>query len=1058
LKTERSETMLTRVSLWKIYFFLPALPVFGAVEFNRDIRPILSDKCFPCHGPDSNNRFTKLRFDTEAGAKQALAGGRLAIVPGDPTHSEMLHRITAPEATKRMPPVNSGYKLTDAEISQIRRWIEEGARWQQHWAWIAPQRPDLPAVRDAKWVRNPIDSFVLERLEREGIRPSLEAERERLIRRVSLDLTGLPPSPAEVDAFITETSPDAYEKVVDRLLASPRYGERMAERWLDAARYADSHGYQTDGERQMWRWRDWVIDAFNQNMRFDRFTIEQLAGDLLPNATLEQRIATGFNRNHRANAEGGIVPEEYQVEYVVDRVSTTATVWLGITLGCARCHDHKYDPFSQKDFYRVFAYFNNVAEKGRIRKVGNTEPMIPAPTREQQPALREAERKLKAAQAKFAAFEPDLAAAQRVWERSLERSQPLDWSIARGLIAHHVLADANSTDAKLGSVSWSDGSPAFSVGRVGPAALFDGKTFVDAGDTADFSQDSKFTLAAWIYPVAASGAIVTHTPDLSELEGAGEYLKGYGFYLKAGKLQFNLTSRWNDNALSAESEKKIELNRWTHVLVTYDGSRTADGVHLYIDGKSDKVNVLLDDLTSATKAKEPLRIGAGAGRANRFQGRMQDVRIYNVALSGEQAAVVATPESIREIAALPSARRNPGQTDKIRLYFLENYAPAPIANAWNDLLATRDDYDKFVATLPTVMVMQELPTQRETHVLLRGAYDKPGDKVTAGTPSILPPLPAGAPKNRVGFAQWVVDPANPLTARVIVNRLWEMYFGTGLVKTVDDFGSQGEWPSHPALLDWLATEFVRTGWDMKAMHRLIVTSATYRQSSKVTPEMQQSDPENRLLARGPRFRMAAEMIRDQALYAAGLMVEKIGGPSVKPYQPTGLWKELLSSDYPQDHGESLYRRSLYTFWRRTAPPPSMMNFDAAGRETCTVNRSRTNTPLQALDLMNDVAYLEAARVLAARALKEAGRNQADRVGLIFRLVTARYPSADETEVLLSSLRYYLDMYLTDRQAAIRYLNQGEHTRDESLEPAELAAYTVLASLILNLDETITKGN
>ena len=1050
-------------SLAKGFLLLAALPLSGAVEFNRDIRPILSDKCFTCHGPDSKNRLTKLRFDTEAGAKQDL-GGRFAIVSGDPARSEMIRRITASNPATRMPPATSAYKLTAVEIEQIRRWIEEGARWQQHWAWIAPQRAEVPKVREGSWPRNPVDSFVLERLEREGLHPSPEADRERLIRRVTLDLTGLPPVPADVDAFVADQSANAYEKVVDRLLASPRYGERMAERWLDAARYADSHGYQTDGEREMWRWRDWVIDAFNQNMPFDRFTIEQIAGDMLPNATLDQKIASAFNRNHRANAEGGIVPDEYQVEYVVDRVSTTATVWMGITLGCARCHDHKYDPFSQKEFYRVFAYFNNVPEKGRIRKVGNTEPMIPAPTREQQPVLRELERKLEAGQAKFAALEPELANAQRRWEQSLDRSQPLNWSIVRGLTNHYALSDKAGNDVPKGGGNgqpalgtWREGTTAFVDGQTGRAAVFDGKLFLDAGDTAAFNQDSRFTLAAWVNPAEPSGALITRTPDVSEKEGRGEFLQGYGLFLKAGKLQFTLVSRWNDNAMQVETERAIALNRWTHVLVTYDGSRTGDGVRIYVDGKLEKQTVLLDDLTSATKVKEPLRIGAGGGSANRFRGRMEDVRLYDVALSPEQAAVVATAQSIRDIAALGRARRNQAQADKIRLYFVENHAPADVAQAWKELLAAREERDRFVATLPTVMVMQEMPTPRETHVLIRGAYDKPGEKVTAGLPAVLPALPPGTPNNRVGLARWLVDPSNPLTARVIVNRFWEIYFGTGLVKTVDDFGSQGEWPSHPALLDWLATEFMRTGWNMKAMHRLIVTSATYRQSSRVAPELQQRDPENRLLARGPRFRLPAEIVRDQALFAAGLMVEKIGGPSVRPYQPAGLWKEILNEDYSQDHGESLYRRSLYTFWRRTAPPPSMMNFDAAGRETCTVSRSRTNTPLQALDLMNDTAYLEAARVLAARVMRVGGSTPAERIALAFRLVTGRRPAAGEIEVLLHGFHYHLDKYLTDRQAAIHYLSQGEHARDETLDPAELAAYTVIASLILNLDETITKG-
>lgn len=1040
-----------------------------AIEFNRDIRPLLSDKCYTCHGPDKARRLTKLRFDVEAEAKQDL-GGRFAIVPGDPSKSEMIRRITAADPARRMPPAASGRTLTGHEIELIQKWIAQGAKWENHWSFIAPQRRRPPDVKNRTWPRNEIDSFVLERLEQQGYSPVPEADRTTLIRRVSLDLTGLPPTPAEVDAFLSDQSPNAYEKVVDRLLKSPRYGERMAARWLDAARYADTNGYQTDAERYMWRWRDWVIEAFNRNLPFDQFALQQIAGDMLPRATLDQKIATGFNRNHRGNGEGGIIPEEYAVEYVVDRVETTSTVFMGLTLGCARCHDHKYDPFTQKEFYQLFAYFNNIPERGKANKYGNSPPMIQAPTDAQQAQLNEIDRKLAAAEKRFGSLGAELARAQRSWEASLDKSVALHWSIPHDLIAHYPLdgdltsqiaaqptmpsrpyasEGGQAADEKPGAAQFQDGQPQFVPGRISQAASFDGKRFILAGNIGAFGFQNKFTLAAWIYPTADTGAVITRTKDVEEDAG-------YGLYLKSGKVQANLVLRWLDDGARVETARPIELHRWQHVMMTYDGSRTAEGIKIYVDGRPQELTVYLDDVNQNFQTRDPLRIGGGGGPNNRFQGQIDDVRIYNVALSPKHAAVVANGESIAEIAAIAAAKRSEPQTDKITLHFLEDHAPAQIQQAWRELTAIRRQKEQFVETLPTVMAMQERDTPRDTFLLLRGAYDKPGDKVTPGVPAMLPPLPQGSPNNRLGFARWLVDPSNPLTARVAMNRFWQMYFGAGLVKTVEDFGSQGEWPSHPKLLDWLATEFVRTGWDVKAMQKLIVTSATYRQSSKANPQLLQKDPENRLLARAPRFRLPAEVIRDQALAVSGLLVEQIGGPSVKPYQPAGLWKELSGQDYVQDKGEKLYRRSLYTFWKRSIPPPSLMNFDAAGREACVVRESRTNTPLQALDLMNDVTYLEASRKLAELIMKEGGASPEERISLAFRRATARRPTQRELSLLREAFSSYLDDYKGDPEAARKYLSQGESPRDEQLDVSELAAYSTLASLILNMDETITK--
>jgi hypothetical protein len=1029
-----------------------AEPEPATVEFNRDVRPILSDNCFNCHGPDKAKRKANLHFDTEEGAFVDL-GGHRAIVAGKPEQSEMVRRITAADVEQRMPPARTGRKLSEREISIIRRWIEQGAKWQLHWSFLPPGRQVLPKGNDVQWVRNPIDAFILARLEREGLSPSPEVDRTTLIRRVTLDLTGLPPTPAEVDAFLADRSPDAYEKVVDRLLYSPRYGEKMAARWLDGARYADTNGYQSDGERSMWRWRDWVIDAFNRNLPFDQFTIEQIAGDLLPNPTLDQRIATGFNRNHRGNGEGGIIPEEYAVEYVVDRVETTATVWLGLTLGCARCHDHKYDPFSQKEFYRLFAYFNNVPERGRANKFGNSPPLIKAPTPEQQEKLRVLEEKLSAAESEFAQMGSRLATARTAWEKSLTSAAPLHWSITGGLVAHYELdgstADRCGKDPSKGG-RFKGGAPAYAPGRIRQAADLDGKRFIDAGNVAPFSYYDKFSLGAWIYPRGARGGVI-----LSRMEDTAR-AEGYSLSLEDCHVHVNLVKRWLDDAIRVETETNLELDQWHHVLATYDGSRVAGGIRVYVDGRPAKLKVNLDELNQDFRTKEPFRIGAGAGADGRFHGLMDDVRVYDTALSPEDAEVLATTDSINAIAAIPPEKRSESQARKIHAFYLENHSPEPIRQNHRRLIALRKEKARLVESFPTTMVMEEMPTPRDTFLLIRGQYDRHGEKVTPGMPASLPPLPQGVPNNRLGLARWLVDPANPLTARVAVNRYWQTYFGTGLVKTVDDFGAQGEWPSHPELLDWLAVEFVRTGWDIKAMQRLIVTSATYRQSSRVTPALLQKDPENRLLARGPRFRLPAETIRDQALAASGLLVERLGGPSVKTYQPAGPWKELADTDYVPDKGANLYRRGLYIFWKRTVAPPEMLTFDAAGRETCIVRQTRTNTPLQALTLLNDVTYVEAARVLAQRVLREGSATPEERIVLMFRLVTARPPRPAERQILLDGFRHHREQYRQDKEAARKLVRVGESPRDERLDVSELAAYTAVANLILNLDETITK--
>ena len=953
-------------------------------DFNRDIRPILSDRCFSCHGPDSSNRKANLRLDVEADAK------RVAIVPGDAASSPLVKRITSTNKALRMPPAYAGHDpLSTAQVELLRKWIDGGAAYQAHWSFIAPQRD-----RDAT-----IDKLVSAKLHREGLKLAGRADKQTLLRRLTLDLTGLPPTPAEFDSFVNDTSPRAYEKVVDGLLASTRYAERMAIRWLEAARYADTNGYQTDGPRTMWPWRDWVIEAFRRDMPYDQFTIEQIAGDLLPHATLAQKIATGFHRNHRTSAEGGIVDEEFRVEYVADRAETTGSVWLGLTVGCARCHDHKFDPIRQKDFYSMFAFFNNVPERGFVWNFGNEEPTVAAPSPAQQAKLDALNNAVKSYETQLARMQTKIAKAQAKWERSLK--QELTWQVTRGQKLH--LPEPRE---------------------------FNGKSYFDAGLGGPvFDYRDPFTISTRVKPEAATGAILSRGED---------YVEGqqHGLYIMDGKLRLHVTFRWTDLAMRVETVKPLPLGDWSHVAVSYDGGMRASGVRMYINGERQELKVLFDQLLWPMDTKKhPWRIGAGGGL--RFNGSVEDVRVYDRVLTPEEALAVS--------GSGDAARRA-----RLRLAFSETN-PIPERTQLETAIAERD---KFVASLPTVMVMQESAQQRQTFVLKRGAYDAPGEKVEAAVPAFLGSLRPGAPPNRLGLARWLVDRNNPLTARVAVNRLWAMLFGTGLVKTVEDFGSQGEWPVYQDLLDWLAVEFMEEGWSTKHLLKTIVMSETYQQSSIIAPELLQRDPENRLLARGPRVRLSAEMIRDQALAASGLLVHKVGGPPVYPYQPAGLWQELQGGKgYKEDEGEGLYRRSIYSYWRRTVAPPNMATFDAPTRETCAVRENRTNTPMQALTLMNDTTYVEAARKLAERMLTESRDNPIEHG---FRLVLGRTPKASEKAALDQALAKFSTSFAANSDAAERLLRTGKSPRAASIPAHQLATYTAIASILLNMDEAVTK--
>jgi hypothetical protein len=1029
-----------------------------AIDFNRDIRPILADTCFSCHGPDEKQRMAGLRFDTREGAF-AKPG---VIVPGDSARSRLIQRITAGTPEMRMPPPDSGRTLADKQIALLRRWVDRGARWDTHWAYLAPVKPAVPSVSSAGWARNTIDHFILARLEREGMKPAVEADRVTLLRRVTLDLTGLPPTLAEVDSFLKDTSADAYEKRVDSLLKSPHYGERMAMQWLDLGRYADTHGYHIDSHRDMWRWRDWVINSFNRNLPFDQFTIQQLAGDLLPDATIDQKIASGFNRNHMINYEGGAIPEEYQVEYVVDRVETTSNVWMATTMGCARCHSHKYDPITQKEFYEFYAFFNTVSEEGLDGRTGNAKPFQALPSPEQKRQLEEltASIKTKSEALVDGVIQPALAG----WEKGYDGKVAA--SPRSGLTAHYEL-DSSFSDVsgRYQNGKTVKGDPTFGAGQVGKAVSFDGDSLVSFQTAGGFERSDRFSITVWLRGTGNTPMAAFQKIDNLDARRGYEFLfddlELVGIQKRAAHLTIRLSSHWPDDAIQIRTTKKLNLGEWYHVALTYDGSGKAAGLRLYLNGKLHDARVVQDNLTGPIKTDSELQIG-NREPGKPFRGSIDDLRFYDRVLGPDEVEQLAIHYPVHTILSGVFGKRSREETARIRDYFLTYAAPDALKRDYSELKELRKRRDDLEKAIPTVMVMSEMARPRDTFVLGRGDYRNKTEKVSPDTPAVLPPLPQGAPKNRLTLAKWLVDAANPLAARVAVNRYWQCYFGTGIVKTSEDFGSQGEPPAHPELLDWLATEFTRSGWDVKAIQRLIVTSATYRQSSKVTPTLLEKDPENRLLARGPRLRLPAETVRDNALAVSGLLNAEIGGPSVFPYQPKGLWDELAFGDgfsaqsFTQSTGKDLYRRSMYTFWKRTVPPPQLATFDAPDREKCTGRRALTNTPLQALVLLNDPTYIEASRALAGRTMTEGGRDVTGMINYCFRLATSRKPSAEEVRLLRALFQKQFAHYRGDKKAALELLSVGESKWDRKLDASELAAWTTVASAILNLDETITK--
>ena len=1045
------------------------------IRFDRDILPLLSDRCLLCHGPDEASREADLRLDNADAMFGATQNGGLerVVVPGAPDQSELIRRITTPDEHERMPPPESHLQLTDVEIEQLRQWIAAGATWETHWALRPIAAPPVPSVAGTRapegFLQNGVDAFVLQQMQQEdaALQPAAAADRASLIRRVSFDLTGLPPTPAEVQHFLQDRSPDAYQRLVDRLLASPRYGQRMAVPWLDAARYADTYGYQADVYRETWPWRDWVVQALNEGMPYDQFIRWQIAGDLVDQPSRESILATAFNRHHRQTNEGGSIEEEYRAEYAADRVNTLGTAVLGLTLECARCHDHKYDPISQRDYYRLFAYFNNIDESGLYSHFTDAvpTPTLMLPNEAQQQRIDAAAAAVADAEAALQTQRQRSAAALDGWLASTTPPETPIPDLLAGYSFDAVDKTAvagHTADIPAGKLT---GTAALGDGRQGQGLLLDGENGFSSAVGGDLTRDDGFTLAAWIkIDRHHERAVVWHRSRAWTDAGS----RGFELLIEQGRLSAALVHFWPGNAIRIHDRNPLPLDQWVHVAVTYDGSSRARGLALYVDGQPAEVQVVRDCLTKTINGGGVNEIAVGSRFRDRglIGGQFDELRIYGRPLTALEVAQLVDGRSL--VATIAAAQQATTQTPAGAAarhaaleYFLAAVDPETRA-AGERLRERRAEHSAAVDAVREVMVMRELPTRRTTHVLRRGQYDEPGDAVEPGVPSVVLGADSDAPANRLGLAQWLTDPRHPLVARVAVNRLWQSIFGQGLVATPEDFGRQGQAPTHPELLDYLAARLIAEGWDMKRLARQIVLSGTYRQSSVPAAEMLRRDPENRLLSRGPSGRLPVEMIRDAALLASGLLAEYEGGPPVKPYQPEGLWEEKnRSAVYKRDEGAGSHRRSLYTIWKRTSPPPSMLIFDAPDREVCVAQRRQTQTPLQALVLLNDEQWVEAARACAARVLTDtraaSGSSLPDEVlhSLCMHLI-GRPPTDQETAVLQELFDAQRRWFAADPAGTAQFLGVGEFAAPPQLDPAELAATAVVAQTLMNFAPSVWK--
>lgn len=1183
-------------------------PAQAELNYNLDIRPILADNCYACHGPDEKARQAELRLDTKAGAFSEPSGYPI-IVPGNPDESELYRRIISEDDNYRMPPADFNKTLTPAQVETLAQWMREGATWAEHWAFTTPTRPTPPTVKNGDWVRNPIDAFILARLEANGLTPAQEADKRTLIRRLSFDLTGLPPTREEVHQFLADDSPEAYEKLIDAFMAKPEYGEHTARFWLDAARYGDTHGLHLDNYREMWPYRDWVINAFNANMPFDKFTTEQLAGDLLTEPTLEQRIATGFNRCHVTTSEGGSIDEEYYVRYAVDRANTTGTVWMGLTVGCAQCHDHKYDPITQKEFYQLYAYFNNITENAMDGNRKDSPPVVKLPTPEQEEELAAFDAQIGELDAQTKAPLPGVDATQIAWENRMPR-----WTLLKPAEMHSkggatlellednsILVSGTNPEqevyeivAELPSGSqWSavrlegithKSLPKGGVGRsdnsnvvltdfsleIATAVTTNTEADVEVEETeadveteeteADVETEEAWTpipiVHAWADHEQAGGDFVVANAiddkpetgwalDRRQANRQAIFLVATPFGREGGTLKMRLKHEYDlrhkqfgrfrlavtDAPTIYPIGSKITLGDWHAVgpftaehgniafYQTYEpetkpvgtgdkftfGDKTLKWeqqkhwidaqVHNDIVGEN-SATYLFRNISSVTQQKALLHIGSNdalkvwlnntevfaknvqrdaAADQERIQVQLKPgnnaLLLKVVNYSGPsgfyfriETDAPMVPADIVDIAGVARGEREEAQQAQIRDYYRNNVTQnADLKALFAALADVRQKRNTLDASLTTTLVMQERTEPRGAYVLERGEYERRGEQVYPQTPAVLPPMAADAAPNRLSLAKWLLSPEHPLTARVTINRFWQNVFGTGIVKTAEDFGTQGIPPVHPELLDWLATEFIASGWDVQQMLKLMLTSATYRQSAQVTARKLELDADNRLLSRGPRYRFDAETLRDNALAVSGLLYTHIGGPSVKPPQPDGLWAAVgftgsNTDKFVQDTGaDKVHRRSFYTFWKRTSPPPQMNILDAPSRESCTVRRERTNTPMQALMLMNDPQYFEAARAFAERILKEAGTTSQERIAYAFEIATSRLPKSDEEALILAVLEAQTEELAANPEAAEELVQVGESAPDETLDAVEVAAWTMIANLILNLDEVINKG-
>lgn len=1049
---QKMQIKIVAVVVLGVLSFTTIISAQESVDFNRDVRPILSDKCYHCHGPDAESREASLRLDVAADAHVG------AFVPGNLDDSEAWRRILSEDKDEIMPPPESHKQLDEAEKEIIQRWIVAGAKYERHWSFRKIEAPSVPAVQEPRFSKSAIDAFVFQAMTSHGLKPSARATKAALIRRVTLDLTGLPPTMAEVDAFIADSSSNAFEKVVDRLLASPKFGERMAVDWMDIARYGDTSVFHADGPRDMWRWRDWVVDAYNKNMPYNEFTIKQLAGDLLPDKSVEDHLASGFNRNNASTDEGGAIAEEFRVEYAVDRVKTTSMVWMGLSMECAQCHDHKYDPISQEDYYRFFAFFNRASDPGMQSRRGNQAPVVnildeeklaKVPGLEKQIAATVSELKQLTEAAKSGFDEwvvrDDLADQTEGIPGDTSTWFTFDQGEASELINESMPNDKVSLNGNAKLVE----------GKFGKAIRTNNKQFLRSKLAAkDFAGDTPISYGCWVKLNGnPNGAPIARMDE-------GQAHIGFDLYLQGDGVAAHLIHAWPSDAIKVIAKTKLKKNQWYHLFVTYDGSKKSSGFKIYVDGKHVESSPSHDSLKGSTKSPAPFTVGRRKN-SSQFDGWVDDVRIYHRELSSAEVATVADADPLPGLLAVAKKDRNDQQNQQLFEIYLQREVPQA-AKLKQEIAAFKAKIAELKKPVTTVMVMQDQPKPRMTYVLDRGQYDSPNKEkpVDVGVPDFLPEFGDAYEQNRLGMAKWLTSPQHPLTARVTVNRYWRMFFGTGIVQSVEDFGLQGAWPSHPELLDWLASDFIGNGWDTKRLIKMMVMSEAYQQSSVVTEEQLSLDPGNRYLSRGPRFRLSGEFLRDQVLYLSGLMNEAMGGPGVKPYQPDGLWNEVSLNKglrFKRDSGTKLYRRSLYTYWKRSSPPPSMVIFDAPTREKCTVRRGNTNTPLQALVLMNDPQFVEAARFFAERIMREGGNTIEEKIKFAFRLTTSRQPSEQELDVLKQIYQQELENYQAKADQAEQLLKVGEKQRDSSLDLAEHAAWTLISNLLFNLDEFVTRG-